>query len=205
MYLICLAKVALKYMKYTIQRSIKKTTQTGKPFIKATLKDEVGQEIENVSIWSDFPNFEVLTPGVQTAGVIETNPQGFRNLRPATMGRVAQNEAQVQGQSQPQHQVAARPAVYEQRVDAIRRAQEKKYEAISYFNATNSAISLVSNAKSQLMNSKNVSRSSMKQEIMYWRDWFMDEWKHYEASGYKAQHKSEKGDIKQGIKNDAKE
>lgn len=181
-------------MKYTIQRSIKKTTQTGKPFIKATLKDEVGQEIENVSIWSDFPNFEVLTPGIQTAGVIETNPQGFRNLRPATMGRVVEEETKV----------AARPAVYEHRVDAIRRAQEKKYEAISYFNATNSAISLVSNAKSKLMNTNNVSRSSMKQEIMYWRDWFMDEWKHYEASGYKAQHKSEKHDIKHNIQQDEK-
>ncbi len=168
-------------MKYTIQRSIKKTTQTGKPFLKATLKDESGQVIDNVSIWSDFPNFEILTPGVETAGVVEMNPQGFRNLKPATMGRIVEVS-----QNMPQ-----RAPVYEQRVDAIRRAQEKKYEAISYFNATNSAISLVSNLKAKLMNG-GVNRAVMKQEIMFWRDWFMEEWKKYESNGYKAQHNSHK-------------
>jgi hypothetical protein len=179
-----------KTMKYTIQRSIKKTTQTGKPFIKATLKDETGQEVDNVSIWSDFPNFEVLTPGVETTGVIETNPQGFRNLKPATMGRMMQ--PQEKNSPVPQQQ---RTPMYEQRVDAIRRAQERKYEAISYFNATNSAISLVSNLKAKLMNG-NVNRSVMKQEIMFWRDWFIDEWKDYERNGFKAEHKGQKNDSK---------
>jgi hypothetical protein len=81
--------------------------------------------------------------------------------------------------------------VSQPRVDAIRRAQERKYEAISYFNATNSAISLVSNLKAKLMNG-NINRGVMKQEIMFWRDWFIDEWKHYERNGFKAEHKSEK-------------
>jgi hypothetical protein len=172
-------------MKYTIQRSIKKTTQTGKPFIKATLKDEVGQEIENVSIWSDFPQFERLEPGVQTVGVVETTTQGFRNLKPATVGRV------VDIQNQSQTQMTTRVPSYDQRVDSIRRAQDKKYEAIAYFNATNSAISLVSNMKSKL-STGTVNRSMMKQEIMFWRDWFMDEWKRYETPSFKAQHQNEK-------------
>ncbi|MBX4198117.1 hypothetical protein KW782_02160 [Candidatus Parcubacteria bacterium] len=163
-------------MKYTIQRSVKKITQTGKPFIKATLKDEIGQEMDNVSIWSDFPNFESLQPGVETTGVIETSSQGFRNLKPATMQRM------VQAEQQP-----LRNPGYDHRMEMIRRSQEKKYEAIAFFNATNSAISLVSNMKAKLMNG-TVNRSTMKQEITFWRDWFIDEWKRNQGSGGKAQH-----------------
>jgi hypothetical protein len=48
-------------MKYKIERAEKKTTQQGKPFIKATIKDEEAQVVEDVLIWSDFPDFERIS------------------------------------------------------------------------------------------------------------------------------------------------
>jgi hypothetical protein len=158
-------------MKYKIEGLEKKTTQTGKPFIKAKLQDETGQVVDNVSIWSDFPNFHALNPGAQTDGVIETNPRGFRNLKPVMFYRSLQER----------HDRVMGPDA--RRTEAIRAAQDRKYETISYFNSVNSAISLVSSMRNKLVG-QNTSRSVMKQEITYWRDWFIEEWKRYESDGF---------------------
>lgn len=69
-------------MKYLIQTFEKKQTATGKDYIRATLKDEESEtEIPNVSIWSDFPNFEAITgfDTVVEGEIVEKN--GFKNLK----------------------------------------------------------------------------------------------------------------------------
>jgi len=162
-------------MKYIIKRSEKKTTQDGRPFIKASLKNEEGQVIDGVSIWSDFPFFSEINSGVEIQGVVQQNNLGFRNLKPT-----AETHKPVQSvveYDQPQSMTSE-----EQRVEMLRHAQQRKHWAIAYFNATNSAIALVSSMKSKLINSAN--RTAIKQEVEYWRDWFLSEWHRNEASQY---------------------
>lgn len=69
-------------MQYTLEWMEKKTTQTGKSYIKASLKDEQGKVTDNVSIWSDFPNYANLALGGSITGELKTNDKGYTNLYP---------------------------------------------------------------------------------------------------------------------------
>jgi hypothetical protein len=175
-------------MKYIIEQSEKKTTQTGKPFIKAVLRDERGHVTDNVSIWSDFPDFEALDRGIETRGEILVNARGYRNLK--SMEKATHDSSQIrQAAERTQAEPSLRIARLEpSRQDAIKLAQDRKYEAIGYFNAVNSSIALVSALRSKLIGTVN--RSVVKQELSYWRDWFLEEWKSYEAQGFESKHKA---------------
>lgn len=160
-------------MKYVLTQSEKKTTRAGKPFLKATLADEAGQTLDNVSIWSDYPGFDELKTGDELSGLVEVNAQGYKNLK--TPGSPSRNGGS-QGSRRDTQMV--RPAdTY--RAEIIRMAQDRKNESIAYFNATNAAITLVSSMPSKLMG--NVNRSILKQEIEYWREWFLQEWKKHDT------------------------
>jgi hypothetical protein len=56
----------------------------------------------------------------------------------------------------------------------ISKAQDKKEESIAFFNSVNSAINLISG----LISSGKIycDNKSLESEIIYWRDWFYDEW-----------------------------
>jgi len=160
-------------MKYVIKRSQKKTTQQGKPFIKASLLQEDGKVIDNVSIWSDFPFFSELNSGVEVQGLVQQNARGYTHLK-------ATPETQKPVQAVVEYENSSMPeSTEDDRVEVIRHAQQRKHSAIAYFNATNSAIALVSSMKSRLLNSVN--RAVIKQEIEYWREWFLNEWQKHDA------------------------
>lgn len=63
---------------YKISWCEKKTTTTGKAYIKATLEGVEGQ----VSIWSDFPNFANIMPGSSIVGDLKKNDKGYLTLYP---------------------------------------------------------------------------------------------------------------------------
>jgi hypothetical protein len=52
----------------------------------------------------------------------------------------------------------------------IAKAQDKKEESIAFFNSVNSAVNLLSKMDFY----KN--REDLKEEIVFWRDWFYEEW-----------------------------
>lgn len=56
----------------------------------------------------------------------------------------------------------------------IRDAQYRKGLSIAFFNATNSAISLVSSGKVKLLEGEDV-----QPVLVFWRDWFLEEHKKY--------------------------
>jgi hypothetical protein len=172
-------------MKYVITRSDKKTTRAGKPFIRATLENEQGLVHENVSIWSDFPEFSLIKVGDEVEGSVETNSQGFANLRPGQAKRTARTNGALQPkvnqvQAKESRELSIVKSAEDYRGEIIRVAQDRKNESIAYFNATNAAIALVSSMQAKLMSTFN--RSVLKHEIDYWRDWFLQEWRKHELT-----------------------
>lgn len=139
--------------------------------MRARLRDESGEVIEDVSIWPDYPDFEALRPGDQTSGRVEVNSRGFRSLKATDSGR---RESAVAGFA------TRRPvgAADERRNEAMKVAQDRKYQSIAFFNATNSAIALVSAMR---QGGTVADRISIKNEVIYWRDWFLSEWKKHES------------------------
>lgn len=69
----------------------------------------------------------------------------------------------------------------ERKAEMIKEAQERKTESIAYFNSVNSAIAILSVQKPS-----NVEET--KKILAYWRDWFLDEYRKYEASDYQDKH-----------------
>lgn len=68
-------------------------------------------------------------------------------------------------------------AAQERKADMIEKAQDRKSESIAYFNSTNCAIELVGKLDTQSMTHQDI-----EEEIIYWRDWFLAEYRKYEAS-----------------------
>lgn len=65
-----------------------KTTSTGKPYTKMTLKDETDAVFTEVSIWSDNPQYDKATPGGTLEGEITTNEKGYKSFK-APAGNLA--------------------------------------------------------------------------------------------------------------------
>lgn len=76
-------------------------------------------------------------------------------------------------------------AAQERKAEMIEKAQDRKNESIAYFNAVNSAIALLSSHKALISPSNPIASVASDNEIHLfitkWRDWFLDEWKKYEA------------------------
>lgn len=70
----------------------------------------------------------------------------------------------------------------DKKAENIEKAQDRKNESISYFNSLNSAISLVQ------FTIKNAPNEDLKDHIIYWRDWFLSEYRKYESGDYKTKH-----------------
>lgn len=92
-------------MKYRIEWCEKKKTSTNKEYFKATITDEQGKE-EEVSIWSDFPQFIQIQPGLEVEGYIKVNGN-YKNLsaistspRKPNMERVMEKKATFIAESQ---------------------------------------------------------------------------------------------------------
>lgn len=148
--------------KYSIDWLEQKTTGTGKSVKNATLKTENGTIIDKVSFWGDFPDWASLAPGKQVECEIRTNDKGYRSAVAPKVGSYSKA---------PSGAVSAATITSK----SVEEAQKRKNDSIAFFNATNSSITLVTS-----MGNKN-GEEEHKVAIVYWRDWFLEEWKKYES------------------------
>ncbi len=150
-------------MLYKIDWLEVKKTSTGKNLKRARLIDESGVEIEDVSIWDNFPNWADLRPGGEVTGEVKSNDKGYKSLYEIKEKRGAP---------------AGIKAAQERKAEMIEKAQGRKNDSIAYFNSLNSAISFVSNFKNEM----SVSHAGDAYDlIIQYRDKFLEEWKAYEA------------------------
>jgi hypothetical protein len=152
-------------MKYLIKDLKKKHIEKlNKDVIEAQV-EEVGTNVitDKVQIWAGFPDFETITFGSVVEGDIVKKVSGnFTNitLYPVKQAYVPKGGGGIK-------------AAQERKADMIEKAQERKSDSIAFFNATNSAIALVKGV--------GFSTEDTKAEIVFWREWFLSEYRKYEA------------------------
>jgi hypothetical protein len=146
----------------------KRIEKLGKDVIEAQV-EEVGTGVitDKVQIWGDFPSFETITFGSVLEGDLVTKVSGnFTNitLYPPKPAYTPKSGG-----------MGGIKAAQERKEVMIEKAQERKSDSIAFFNATNSAIALVKDLK--------LNMDDTKAEIVFWREWFLSEYRKYEASG----------------------
>lgn len=145
-------------MIFKIQNSEIIETKTGKVYKRALLEN--GTEI---SVWPDYSQYEKVEAGAEVEGQIFTKGK-YQNLVDANKTiPTYQKQTKVQQITQLQQNKA----------ELIKQSQEKRDESIAYFNAINSAISLLE-ARESL---KTMSEMEIQAAIRLWRDWFIKEFK----------------------------
>lgn len=155
-------------MKYSVDwcETIK---HNGKEWIKATVTDEANKKDE-VSIWPDFRSYKEIMPGITLEGVIRIKGK-YKNLvdniNPPNFVK------QVKG--------SGIQAAQERKAEMIKDAQERKNESVAYFNSLNSAIALLAHRPQE-------NADKTKEFIIYWRDWFLSEWRKYESLDFRDKH-----------------
>ena len=135
----------------------------------ATLS-EGGQQITEVSInrknkkGEIFPNFDGITLGATIEGELWRSPAGKAYLFAPREGTPRASGTGIK-------------AAQERKAVMIEKAQDRKSESIAYFNANNCAIELVSK-----LDIKAMTQQDLEEEIIHWRDWFLSEYRKYEAT-----------------------
>lgn len=167
-------------MKFTIEWSEKKTTSTGKEKLDANLKDETGTITEHATIWGDFPGFAEIMTGHTVEGDLVSKQNGqFLNhtLYPIKPKPATGTGGGMRGVA----------AAQERKAKFIEEAQDRKSESIAYFNATNSAIQLVSSLPE--FRQGCTTSTGLFEIIVRTRDQFLAEWQKYENADYADKHK----------------
>lgn len=147
----------------------------------ATVKSEQGATWEDVSInrvgkkGDVFENFDDIQAGREVYGELWTSTAGKNYLFPP---RNAHKSSYT-----PRRGTGA-VKVEEIRRESIKEAQERKNESIAFFNATNSAIEIVSK-----FNVNDLTEDEIKGHIVKWREFFLSEWEKYESKDYTDKHK----------------
>jgi len=155
--------------KYQIKDLKKKNIpKLNKDLIEATV-EEVGTMVttNKVQIWGDFPSFETITFGSVVEGDLVIKTSGaYTNItlyppKPAYTPKAGGFGGGVK-------------AAQERKEVMIEKAQERKSDSIAFFNSTNSAIALIKDMK--------LGVEDTKAEIVFWREWFLSEYRKYESS-----------------------
>lgn len=147
-------------MQYNISDVQETTTSTGKTYKRARANGI------DVSVWSDFSKYTEVTDGAVVEGMIKENGK-YKNLV---------------DEATPYSGVKSRGAgmakAQETKAKYIEQAQARKSDSIAYFNSVNSAIALL-----QPLLLKGVengqSWEAIKENIREARDWFIQEYEHY--------------------------
>lgn len=146
-------------MKYEILWLEKKTTSTGKPYYKLSLKDEQGNTTENVSMWSDFPNFANIAPGHFVTGDVKENDKGYKTIyapKPVSMG----NSGALGG-----YKAKVMNDAMEKKAGYISNAQENREHGIKVSSTIRMAVDMaIAEGKPTAENIKD------------WRKWFWMNW-----------------------------
>lgn len=142
-------------------------------WIVSTVNDFNGAEFKDVSInrtnkkGEVFPNFDAIMAGHTLEANLWTSSAGKHYLFAPDPKNAST------GQNGPSSGGGIAKA-QERKAEFIKEAQERKNDSIAYFNALNSAIALVTKLEFK-------SEGQTKVDIVYWRDWFLSEWKRYDA------------------------
>lgn len=152
-------------MKYTIEWLERKRTSTGKDKIDATLSD--GKNSIDVTIWDNFPNFTGLMAGQDVEGDVVTKQNGQYTNKTLYPVKVA---------TTPKFGASGVSKLMDKKAEQIEKAQERKSESIAFFNATNSAITLVSK-----LGIESMSEAQIRVSVVSWRDWFLKEYENWNA------------------------
>lgn len=146
-----------------------------------SLKDSKGVQLAKVAAWpKDWPQGKEWKPGQQINGVLFTkqNAKGFTNTTiypPKEKKAGGFSGARVE-------------KIMEKKAEYIEKAQERKNDSIAYFNSLNSAITLVGTLDKIADLEGTGDAEGIKTAIKYWRDWFLQEWKSYDAGDYQDKH-----------------
>jgi hypothetical protein len=144
-------------MKYFINTLEKKTSTTGKSYIKAELRDEQNNITPGVSIWQDFPSFENITFGAEINADIVTKGN-FKNAYPVKTYK----------------SFAAKPnmaAIVDKKNENIKEAQGRKEDAIIRAGAQRDAVLIVTTFyKNQEF---SLSDADIQAKIDYWMKYFL--------------------------------
>jgi len=140
--------------------------KTGAP-MKVTMFDN-GDKVFVNSKW-DSAIYDKVVEGAEFELVKEGNFNKIKYDKPASFGGGSKVEK-----------------LMDKKADNIKVAQERKNDAIAFFNATNSAISLRASDKTLLFDSTD----HQKEYIVFWRNWFLEEWQKYDSQDYTDKHQA---------------
>lgn len=159
--------ITLTNMIYKITNYTKKVTSTGKPMARATLENVDNQTVtENVTVWSNFPNFENLDIGFTVEGTVEEVQNGKylnRTLKPLmtnTLNRPpkTQNQAIVKAM--------------EKKQENIKESQENKQEGIRQAAIIRDSTLLTC----AYWQGKESTIEDMKKSWEEWNKWITNKW-----------------------------
>lgn len=163
-------------MDYIIDWCEQKTTATGKIVLSCTLTDINGITHQNVSIWSDFPDFSNLAAGHSVTGNMRSkaSPNGkvYKTLYPTINANPIR----------PRSSVPAKPgidgsALIRQKAESITASQDKKEVSIMISGTARDAVLIVTTMYPELANYNEIDKeAAIKEEIIKWRKWLMAQW-----------------------------
>lgn len=162
-------------MKYTIKWIENKPTSTGKARAIATLTNEQGQDITDVSLWgTNWPNLQTLMVGAVIDGDLVEKQNGQYLNRALYPLKSAPQQAANRSFSPNRGGMAA---AQERKSEYIKEAQDRKEISIAYFNAVNNAVNIIGHYAPDSW----PSREDYQIELRKWIDWLLDSWRTWEA------------------------
>jgi hypothetical protein len=160
-------------MQIKIISSETKTSSKGNAYKKVSLND--GRDLNNVAVFPSFSQYEKVTAGSVVEGVVKEKEYNGSKSYSLEDGNLGKKPSGVGNMSK----------LMEKKAENIREAQERKEDSIAFFNATNSAVSIVlglieikSKQKGSL--GEDVSEypdpAIIRKSIVDYRNWFLREY-----------------------------
>lgn len=150
----------------TINWLERRESKTGKSFAKLELKDEQGVIHSSVSVWSDFPNFENLAPGMQVDGELVKKGE-YTNLVVAKTSYSPNYTPRAN--SGPTRAFAAAQEVKGKQIE---RSQEHKDNSIKVSSTMRDAVLLVTTFYRDV----TMSDKEIEEKVKVWRSKLWEMW-----------------------------
>lgn len=157
---------------YKLSNVVRKETSTGKPMIKCTITPvPEGVIVDDVAIWSSFPDFANLKDGDVVMGELEVKQNGQYTNKTLNYPKPAN--------SSPRGSYAAKgPAVekaMERKEASIGKFQDNKELSIKISSTMRDAV-LLAIAEFNADGGKNNTTHSLDELILKWRKWLVEHW-----------------------------
>ncbi len=162
-------------MDYNVKSIVESTTANGTRLARASLIQPDGVVLDNVTFWAkSWPIFP--TPGTIIKGDYKEEQKG--NFLNRTLYPIRTKPVYVKPVAKAEQIAVAQ----ERKAEYIAEAQENKNKSIAFFNATNNAIEIT---KARLdVGNIDINDYQIQQEIVSWRNFFLDEWKTFSSQPF---------------------